>query len=130
MPHHRARFTSLGRWNVARYVIEDGLTFARAATRAGVSPSTVWGWVHRWQAATPEDQMSLACLEERPSRPHSSPAPVGELEAAVICALRERPDGRHAGSLTNPLFTVRTPQSTRSSAVAAAHAARGPRCRR
>jgi transposase InsO family protein len=90
MSHHRARFTALGRWNVARYVIQDGETFARAAARADVSPSTVWGWVKRWRDATPEDQLSLACLEERSSRPHRSPAQVSETEAAVICAMREK----------------------------------------
>jgi transposase InsO family protein len=90
MSHHRARFTPLGRWNVARYVIQDGETYARAAARADVSPSTVWGWVKRWRAASPEDQASLACLQERSSRPHRSPAQVGEREAAGICALREK----------------------------------------
>jgi transposase InsO family protein len=90
MSHHRARFTALGRWNVARYVIEDGETFARAAARADVSPSTVWGWVARWRAASAQDRASLACLQERSSRPHRSPAQVGEREAARICALREK----------------------------------------
>ena len=90
MSHHRARFTALGRWKVVRYVVEDGETFARAAARADVSTSTVWGWVHRWRAASPEDQASLACLQERSSRPHHSPAQVSDLEAAEICALRER----------------------------------------
>jgi len=31
MAHHRARFTALGRWEVARHVIQEGETFARAA---------------------------------------------------------------------------------------------------
>jgi transposase InsO family protein len=90
MSHHRARFTALGRWEVARRVIEEGETFARAAARADVSPSTVWGWVHRWRDASLEDRASLACLQERSSRPHSSPAQVGEAEAAAICQLREK----------------------------------------
>jgi transposase-like protein len=76
MPHHRARFTALGRWDVARHVIEEGETFARAAARADVSTSTVWGWVSRWRAATVEDRASLACLQERSSRPHCSPGQV------------------------------------------------------
>jgi transposase InsO family protein len=90
MPHHRARFTALGRWDVARHVIEEGETFARAAARANVSTSTVWGWVHRWRGASPEDQASLACLQERSSRPHHSPDQVDEVEAVRICALREK----------------------------------------
>ena len=90
MSHHRARFTVLGRWDVARHVIEEGETFARAAARAHVSPSTVWGWVARWREATAEDRASLACLQERSSRPHCSPGQVSDLEAAGICELRER----------------------------------------
>ena len=35
MPHHRARFTALGGWDVARHVIEEGETFARAAGPGG-----------------------------------------------------------------------------------------------
>ena len=90
MPHHRARFTALGRWDVARYVIQEGDTFARAAARANVSTSTVWGWVHRWRDASPEDRASLACLAERSSRPHHCPAQVSDGEAAEICALRQK----------------------------------------
>jgi transposase InsO family protein len=90
MSHHRARFTAFGRWEVARHVIEEGETFARAAARADVSTSTVWGWVARWRAASPEDRASLACLAERSSRPHRSPGQVGEQEATAICALREQ----------------------------------------
>ena len=36
MPHHRARFTALGRWDVARHVIEEGETF---------------GWIELWLMA-------------------------------------------------------------------------------
>jgi transposase InsO family protein len=90
MPHHRARFTALGRWDVARHVIQEGDTFARAAARANVSTSTVWGWVARWRGASAEDRASLACLAERSSRPLRSPAQVDAVEAAVICALREK----------------------------------------
>ncbi len=90
MPHHRARFTALGRWNVVRRVVEDGETFAQAAAWANVSKSTVWEWVKRWRQATPEQRESLACLQERPSRPHSSPAQVPAEEAERICALRRQ----------------------------------------
>src|SRR3954465_1871006 len=90
MPHHRARFTALGRWEVARFVIEEGETFARAAARANVSPSTVWEWVRRWRAASAQEQISLVCLGERSSRPHRSPAQVPEEEAQAICALRKQ----------------------------------------
>jgi len=89
MSHHRARFTPLGRWIVVQRVVEDGETFARAAAWASVSRSTVWEWVHRWRQASAEERTSLACLRERSSRPHRSPAQVPAGEAAQICALRE-----------------------------------------
>ncbi len=90
MSHHRARFTARGRWEVARRVIEEGETFAQAAAWANVSRSTVWEWVRRWRQATPEERASLACLAERSSRPHHSPARVPVAEEARICELRER----------------------------------------
>jgi len=90
MPHHRARFTARGRWEVARRVIEDGETFAQAAAWANVSKSTVWGWVRRWRTATPGDRASLACLAERSSRPHRSPGRVPAAEEQRICHLREQ----------------------------------------
>ena len=90
MPHHRARHTPLGRWSVVRRVVEDGETFAQAAAWANVSKSTVWEWVDRWRAATPEDRESLACLAERSSRPHRSPGRVPAAEEVRICELRRR----------------------------------------
>jgi transposase InsO family protein len=90
MPHHRARHTALGRWMVVRRVVEQGDTFAQAAAWANVSKSTVWEWVRRWREATGAEQASLACLAERCSRPHRSPAQVPVKEAARICELRER----------------------------------------
>ena len=90
MPHHKARFTARGREVVVRRVVDDGETFAQAAAWANVSKSTVWEWVRRWRAASPEDRASLACLAERSSRPHRSPAQVPADEAARICELRRR----------------------------------------
>ena len=90
MPHHRARHTPLGRWEVMRRVVEEGETFAQAAAWANVSKSTVWEWVRRWRQATPEDRASLACLAERSSRPHRSPARLPAEEEQRICELRRR----------------------------------------
>ena len=75
---------------VVRRVVQEGDTFAQAAAWANVSKSTVWEWVRRWREAFPADQQSLACLAERSSRPHRSPAQVPVDEAARICELRER----------------------------------------
>jgi transposase InsO family protein len=70
--------------------VQEGETWAQAAAWANVSKSTVWEWVRRWRQATPAEQASLACLTERCSRPHRSPAQVPAEEAARICELRER----------------------------------------
>ncbi len=90
MPHHRARHTPLGRWDVVRRVVEQGQTFAQAAAWANVSKSTVWEWVRRWRTASAQDRASLACLVERSSRPHRSPARVPAEEEQRICELRRR----------------------------------------
>ena len=90
MPHHRARFTSRGRWEVVRRVVEDGATFAQAAAWANVSKSTVWEWVRRWRGASAAERVSLACLVERSSRPSHSPGRVPAEEERRICELRER----------------------------------------
>ena len=90
MPHHRARFTARGRYEVVRRVEELGETFAQAAAWASVSKSTVWEWVRRWRTAAPEDRESLACLVERSSRPKRSPARVPAEEERRICELRRR----------------------------------------
>ena len=78
MPHHRARFTARGRWQVARRVIEDGETL------------TVWEWVRRWRAASLAERASLTCLAERSSRPRRSPTQVPAEEAEEIRRLREQ----------------------------------------
>ena len=90
MPHHRARFTARGRWEVVRRVVEHGETFAQAAVWANVSKSTVHGWVTRWRRASAAERASLACLQERPSRPRRSPRRVSAEEERRICELRER----------------------------------------
>jgi transposase-like protein len=90
VPHHRARHTPLGRWEVIRRVVEEGETFAQAAAWANVSKSTVWEWVRRWRQATEEDRASLACMAERSSRPHRSPARLPAEEEQRICELRRR----------------------------------------
>ena len=90
MPHHRARFTPRGRYEVVRRVVELGQTFAQAAAWANVSKSTVWEWVQRWRAASPKERESLACLAERSSRPHRSPARLAVEEEQRICELRQR----------------------------------------
>jgi transposase InsO family protein len=109
VPHHRARFTARGRYEVVRRVVEDGETFAQAAAWANVSKSTVWEWVRRWRQATPAERASLACLQERSSRPHRSPRRVPAAEEQGICRLR-RATGwsprRLAAEVARPHSTV------------------------
>ena len=90
MPHHRARFTARGRYEVVRRVVEQGETFAQAAAWANVSKSTAHGWVVRWRQATPAERASLACLQERSSRPRRSPTRLPAEDEARICELRRR----------------------------------------
>jgi transposase-like protein len=68
VPHHRARFTARGRYDVVRRVVEGGETFAQAAAWANVSKSTVWEWVRRWRQATPVERESLTGLQEETVR--------------------------------------------------------------
>jgi hypothetical protein len=44
-----------------------------AARRFGVAPATANKCWRRWRAADESERRSLACLRDRPSRPHSSP---------------------------------------------------------
>jgi transposase InsO family protein len=67
-----------------------GLTFEAAAAASNVAKSTVQLWVTRWREASAQERASLACLEDRPSRPHSSPRQVPAWEAERICDRRRR----------------------------------------
>ena len=90
MPHHRARLTPRGRYQVVCRVVVLGETFGQAAAWANVSKSTVWEWVRRWRSASVAERESLACLAERSSRPHRSPWRVPVVEEQRICELRRR----------------------------------------
>lgn len=90
MEHRNAPLTQTGRLRLVCLVEEGGLTFAAAAAAANVAPSTVCCWVGRWREAGVEQRRSLACLEDRSSRPHRSPAMLSEADHDRICELRER----------------------------------------
>jgi transposase InsO family protein len=90
MQHANAPLTPNGRRRMVQLVVEDGLTFEAAAAASNVAKSTCWEWVRRWRRSSEEERRSLACLEDRPSRPHTSPAQVPSAEAGRICARRER----------------------------------------
>jgi hypothetical protein len=42
VPHHRARHTPLGRWEVARRVVEEGETFAQADAWTAETQTAAW----------------------------------------------------------------------------------------
>ena len=125
MPHHRARLTARGRYEVVRRVEELEETFAQAAAWANVSKSTVWEWVRRWRQASPADRASLACLAERSSRPHRSPGRVPAEEAVRICELRERTGWSPRRLADEP--EVRRPHSTVHRVLQRAGCSRRPR---
>ncbi len=90
MQHANAPLTPIGRYRMVLLVEEDELTFEAAAAASNVSQSTVHLWVTRWREASEEERSALACLKDRPSRPHASPSQVPEQEAARICERREQ----------------------------------------
>ncbi len=72
--------------------VERGLSCREAARRRGVSPTTACKWWRRWQEATQQQQRSLACLEDRSSRPHRMPRLLLAVEQERICAHGVAPD--------------------------------------
>jgi len=90
MQHRNARLTPTGRLHMVRLVEELGLTFEAAAAASNVARSTVHTWVARWRAATPAERASLACLEDRCSRPKRSPRLLSAADHERICELRGR----------------------------------------
>jgi transposase InsO family protein len=80
-----------------------------AARRRGVSPTTACKWWRRWSQAGPEERCSLACLEDRSSRPHRSPRLLAPAEQARFCAARRRSGWGPrliAGEIGHPHATV------------------------
>jgi transposase InsO family protein len=88
MQHPNARLTPRGRRELVR-LVECGATLRAAAAACGVTVSTAHRWVSRWRDAGASDQATLACLQDRSSRPRSSPRRLGgELEQRVVEARR------------------------------------------
>jgi transposase InsO family protein len=87
--HRNARLGLAGRRALVRDV-ESGLSCREAARRRGVSPTTACKWWRRWSTASEDQRSSLACLEDRSSRPHRSPRLLPADAQARICAARRR----------------------------------------
>ena len=90
MQHANAPLTANGRLRMVLLVEEQGLTFEAAAAASNVARSTVHTWVWRWRHAREQERRTLACLHDRPSRPHTSPNRVPADEAERICQRRRR----------------------------------------
>jgi transposase InsO family protein len=87
--HRNARLGLAGRRQLVADV-EAGLSCREAARRRSVSPTTACKWWRRWAEADVEQRLTLACLEDRSSRPRRSPRLLPEAEQARICAARRR----------------------------------------
>ena len=90
MQHANAPLTPNGRLRMVRLVEAEGLTFEAAAAASNVAKSTGWEWGRRWRQASDLERRTLSCLEDRGSRPHTSPGQVPAAEAERICARRRR----------------------------------------
>jgi transposase InsO family protein len=88
--HKNASLTPRGREALARSVVEQGLSNAAAARRFNTTPKTVAKWVARLRAE------GVAGLQDRSSRPHSSPSQTGPAACERVGALRRQ---RHTGEL-------------------------------
>ena len=86
--HKNASLTPRGREAMARSVIEGGLSKAAAARRFHTTPKTVAKWVGRFRAE------GVTGLQDRSSRPLSSPGQTAPVVCAAIESLRRQ---RHTG---------------------------------
>jgi transposase InsO family protein len=87
--HRNARLGLAGRRALVADV-ESGCSCREAARRRGVSPTTACKWWRRWSQAPRKQQQTLACLEDRSSRPHHCPRLLPADEQERICAARRR----------------------------------------
>jgi len=126
MPHHNAKPTQRGREQLVRLAVAQQFSYGKAAAWGHVSKSTVWEWVGRYRAATPENRSSLACFCERSSRPRRSPSQLPAEEAQKICELRKQ-TGWSARRIACELDR---PHSTVHRAVGRGGCSRRPRCAR
>src|ERR1700735_2476235 len=95
--HKNASLTPRGREAMARSVAERGRSKAPAAHQSNTTPKTVAKWVGRVQAE------GVAGLQDRSSRPHSSPSQTTPAQCAAIEGLRRQ---RHTGAQIAAEVTV------------------------
>jgi len=106
--HRNGKLGLSGRFALVR-AIEDGCSIREAARRHGVSPATACSWSRRWREASVVERESLACLQDRSSRPHRCPRLLGSAEQERIREKRRRTGWGPrllAGELGHPHSTV------------------------
>ncbi len=100
MSHANAFLTPAGRLRLARLVVDDGWTYARAAERFQCSSATVKKWADRLRAGEP--------MTDRSSRPHQSPCRTPRrLEKRIVGLRVTRRWGEHRIS-----YHLKVPRST------------------
>src|SRR5687768_13190658 len=82
--HSKAKLTPWSRAEMIRRVLQLQQPVAQVATAFGVSTRTVFKWLARFRSAGP------AGLQDRSSRPKSSPRTIHPLRVARVLALRRR----------------------------------------
>ena len=82
MAHRRAKLTVLGRRLLVDRILVDGMAVAHAADMVGVSRQTAWKWLRRFET---EGEPGL---EDRSSRPASSPRALPQAQVDAILAAR------------------------------------------
>jgi transposase InsO family protein len=90
MQHRNAPLTPNGRRRLVALVEEEGLTFEAAAAASNVAKSTAHTWVSRWREADEAERRDLSCLQDRSSRPHTSPKMLSEADQERCCEVRRR----------------------------------------
>ena len=94
---------------MARSVIEGGSSKAAAARAFHATPKTVAKWVARFRAE------GVAGLQDRSSRPRSSPSQTGSAACERVEALRrQRYTGEQIAHLASPLQLASPPWRHRS----------------
>ena len=106
--HANAKLGLAGRLSLVR-LVESGVSIREAPRRHGVSPATGCTWWHRWRDASSAERQALACLQDRSSRPRSSPRMLSRGEQERICEARRNTGWgprQLAGRLGHPHQTV------------------------
>ena len=82
--HQNAHLTPKGREDMVRTVVDGGASFAAAARQFNTTPKTVRKWVSRFRAE------GLGGLQDRSSRPHSSPSKTAASTCEAIEMMRRQ----------------------------------------